>query len=280
MSDHSDDEYLSDVDVDVEEEDEEEIPIQKKVTKPILPNSFGNTVIDQNIIGDEDNEDYADSEGEEEFEINAGKSSKNSSKSAKGRKRKTKKVEEENESDYDQEIDADVDVEIVEESDDSDEDPVGDDAEEDDDLNDQDYNDEDVDSGEGDDEDSEKYMHQFDKEITKEYILETHPECLPVNMTEVRSMLNVVRNSDGVPIDDFHKTVPIVTKFEKARIIGQRAAQLNSGATPYIHVPRAIDGSTIAEIEFNMKKIPVIIKRPLPNGAFEYWRLKDLEILY
>jgi len=281
MSDHSDDDYLTDVDG---EDEEEEMPIQKKSTKPITPNSFGNTMLGQNIIGDDaDNGDYEDSDEDEEDEFGkVTKSSASSSvKSAKGRKKRNKKVEEENESDFEQEpevdADADIDVDIAEESDqDSDADN------EDEDLNDQDYDEDedDSDSVEGGEEDSEKYMHHFDKEITKEYILETHPECIPVNMDEVRAMLTVIRNEDGVPIDDFHKTVPIVTKFEKARIIGQRASQLNSGATPYIYVPDAIDGSTIAEIEFNMKKIPVIVKRPLPNGAFEYWRLKDLEILY
>jgi DNA-directed RNA polymerase subunit K/omega len=131
-----------------------------------------------------------------------------------------------------------------------------------------------------DDGDPERYMHKFEKDLTKEYILDTHPECIPVNMTEVRAMLPVIRNEDGIIVDDFHRTLPIVTKYEKARIIGQRAMQLNSGATPYIPVENLIDGTTIAELEFEQKKIPVIIKRPLPNGAFEYWRLKDLEILY
>ena len=27
------------------------------------------------------------------------------------------------------------------------------------------------------------------------------------------------------------------------------------------------------------KNIPVIIRRPLPNGSSEYWHLKDLEII-
>lgn len=274
----SDDEYLSDIGSE-EEEEEDVITVQKNI-KPILPNSFGNTVINQNIIGDVDNEYESDNEEEDEdtaFDMTAGKSKSSSSgKTGKGRKRKNKKIEEENNSDYE-------DMEVPDVVEESDNDSDSDNAEEED-LNDQDYDEEDEEdnegSMEGEEDETEKYMHQFNKEINKEYILETHPECIPVNMTEVRAMLNVVRNEDGVPIDDFHKTVPIVTKFEKARIIGQRASQLNSGATPYIEVPGAIDGSTIAEVEFNMKRIPVIIKRPLPNGAFEYWRLKDLEILY
>lgn len=128
--------------------------------------------------------------------------------------------------------------------------------------------------------DNEKYNHYFNTQLTKDYIASVHPECVPVNMEEVNALLDVVRDENGIIVDDFHKTIPFITKYEKARIVGQRAAQLNAGATPYILLePNVIDGTVIAEMEFNEKKIPAIIKRPLPNGAFEYWRLRDLEIL-
>ena len=262
MSDISDNDYLSSEE---EEEEEEEVPVHKKGLKPIIPHSFGSTVANQHIIGG-----TVEEEGSEEEEEDDQLEKSHTAKSAKGKKRKTKKTEEDNESDYEQEH-------YENESDESD---AGGD-EEDEGLNDPEYedNDDDDDGDEGEDE-PERYMHHFDKEINKEYILETHPECIPVNMAEVRAMLNVVRNKDGVIIDDFHKTIPFVTKYEKARIIGQRAMQLDAGATPYINPEFLIEGASIAEREFEEKKIPVIIKRPLPNGAFEYWRLRDLEILY
>jgi len=257
MSDISDNEYVSSEE---EEEEEEEVPVQKT----IIPRSFGSTVANQHIIGGAVEEEGSD---EEEEDDQLEKS--HTAKSAKGKKRKTKKTEEDNESDYEPEP-------YGSDSDDSDADDAEDEG-----LNDPEYEDNDDDE-EGDEEEDEpeRYMHHFDKEINKEYILETHPECIPVNMAEVRAMLNVVRNKDGVIIDDFHKTIPFVTKYEKARIIGQRAMQLDAGATPYINSEFLIDGASIAEREFEEKKIPVIIKRPLPNGAFEYWRLRDLEILY
>jgi hypothetical protein len=37
--------------------------------------------------------------------------------------------------------------------------------------------------------------------------------------------------------------------------------------------------STIALEEFKQKKIPFVIRRPLPNGISEYWKMQDLEIL-
>lgn len=140
--------------------------------------------------------------------------------------------------------------------------------------------------GAGDEDDNEEeddqnmYNKYFNEKLTKDYIAEIHPECIPVNMFEVEALLDVVRDEHGIIIDEFHKTLPFITKYEKTRIIGQRASQLDSGATPYIVVdPNVIDSSVIAEMEFNEKKIPSIIKRPLPNGSFEYWRLSDLEIL-
>ena len=40
-----------------------------------------------------------------------------------------------------------------------------------------------------------------------------------------------------------------------------------------------IDPYLIASMELEEKKIPFIIRRPLPNGASEYWKLKDLELV-
>ena len=93
-------------------------------------------------------------------------------------------------------------------------------------------------------------------------------------------MTTVVRNEDGIIIDPLHKTLPFITRYEKARIIGERAKQLNSGASPMIDVePSVLDGYLIALKEFEEKQIPFIVKRPLPNGGCEYWKLSDLEIL-
>ena len=33
----------------------------------------------------------------------------------------------------------------------------------------------------------------------------------------------------------------------------------------------------MAELELAEKRIPFIIRRPLPNGGSEYWNVKDLE---
>ena len=56
--------------------------------------------------------------------------------------------------------------------------------------------------------------------------------------------------------------------------------EVAGGSKPLVKVPEnIIDGYLIAEIELEQKKIPFIIRRPLPNGGSEYWRLNDLQII-
>jgi DNA-directed RNA polymerase subunit K/omega len=129
-----------------------------------------------------------------------------------------------------------------------------------------------------DDEYEENYLQKFDYEINKNYIAEFHPECLNHNSDEVSKLANVVRDENNIIIDPLHKTLPYLTKYEKARVLGQRAKQIETGAKPFVKVPEnVIDSYVIAELELREKKIPFIIKRPIPGGAFEYWHLRDLE---
>ena len=134
-----------------------------------------------------------------------------------------------------------------------------------------------------DDEDEEyddSYLQKFDSEVTKNYINDFHPECLIQNYDEITKLTTVVRDSNNIIIDPLHRTIPFLTKYEKARILGQRAKQIETGAKPFINVPEnVIDGYVIAELELQQKRIPFIIRRPIPGGAFEYWNIRDLEMI-
>lgn len=136
-------------------------------------------------------------------------------------------------------------------------------------------------NGDSDDEsEDEPYLQRIDKEYKKKLITEYHPELNMHNVEEIDAMVKIVRDENGIIVDPLHKTLPFVTKYEKARVIGERAKQINSGAKPFINVEKnIIDGYIIALEEFEQKKIPFIIKRPLPFSGVEYWRLCDLEIL-
>jgi len=136
-----------------------------------------------------------------------------------------------------------------------------------------------TDSDEEEEED-ENYLQKFDVESNQNYISNNHPECIVHNYDEINSLKNVVRDNNNIIIDPLHKTIPILTKYEKTRVLGQRAKQIEYGARPFIKVPESvIDSYIIAELELKAKAIPFIIRRPLPNGACEYWNLKDLEVI-
>ena len=131
-----------------------------------------------------------------------------------------------------------------------------------------------------DEEEQNDYIDKFTKESTSNYIQQHHKECLQINYDEMETLTNIIRDLNGNIIDALHRTSPILSKYEYSRVLGQRAAQIESGSKPYIDVdPNIIDGYIIALQELREKKIPIIIRRPI-GKSFEYWRLKDLEILF
>tara|TARA_B100000963_G_C22622981_1_gene670889 strand:- start:1050 stop:1514 length:465 start_codon:yes stop_codon:yes gene_type:complete len=72
-------------------------------------------------------------------------------------------------------------------------------------------------------------------------------------------------------------TMPYMTKFEKAKILGIRAEMIASGDKPLIENSRSFDNAyNIALEELKQKKIPLIIRRTLPNGIIEDWRVEEM----
>lgn len=130
------------------------------------------------------------------------------------------------------------------------------------------------------DDDDEDYLQKLDDQYKNRVIENFHPELKTLNYEEINMLAIVVRNKDNIIIDPLHKTLPVLTRYEKARILGERAKQINMGAKPFVEVePSMMDGYLIALKELEQKVIPFIIQRPLPNGGSEYWRIRDLEII-
>ena len=71
------------------------------------------------------------------------------------------------------------------------------------------------------------------------------------------------------------KTVPYLTKFEKARIIGLRLQQLAYNAEPKIDTTNINDINEIVKEQLKQKKIPFIVRRVLPNGNYEDWKIEE-----
>jgi DNA-directed RNA polymerase subunit K/omega len=107
-----------------------------------------------------------------------------------------------------------------------------------------------------------------------------HPKLKQHNYDEIIMRANIQRDSKGNINDPFHQTVPVLSRYERARILGTRAKQINHGSRPLVSVPQSIiDGYKIAEKELEKRAIPFIIRRPIPNGESEYWRVSDLELV-
>lgn len=141
----------------------------------------------------------------------------------------------------------------------------------------------DVSDDDDDDEDDEyvKRFEKLDKQMKEDHITNYHPTSMQENYQEIATLSLVVRNDKGEIIDPLHRTIPIMTKYEKARILGQRAKQINNGANIFVQPKQeTFDGYLIALQELEEKKVPFIIRRPLPNGHSEYWKVADLEYLH
>ena len=82
---------------------------------------------------------------------------------------------------------------------------------------------------------------------------------------------NIIENIEKKP----KKTIPILTKFEKARIIGVRLQALAYGAAPCVDTTGLKSIQEIVNKELIERKIPYIIRRNLPNGTYEYWKLEE-----
>ena len=75
------------------------------------------------------------------------------------------------------------------------------------------------------------------------------------------------------------KSKPFLTKYEKAKLIGVRAQMISNGSRPMIVVPPHVTSTQeIAILELKEKKIPLLIRRYLPNKEYEDWRLEELII--
>ena len=116
-------------------------------------------------------------------------------------------------------------------------------------------------------------------DLTEKEIAEIDKEC------------EIIRNREIITKDILHKKVeitskdnqivigpPMLTRFEKARIMGARALQLSLGAPVFIEIPKnATTSLEIAMEELKQRVIPIVIKRTLPNGDYQNLPLDKFE---
>ena len=108
-------------------------------------------------------------------------------------------------------------------------------------------------------------------DLTEKEIAEIDKEC------------EIIRNRETITKDLPHKKVeitskdgqivigpPMLTRFEKARIMGARTLQLSLGEPVFIEITKnATTSLEIAMEELKQRMIPIVIKRTLPNGDYQ-----------
>ncbi|KAJ3616202.1 hypothetical protein Zmor_012000 [Zophobas morio] len=75
-------------------------------------------------------------------------------------------------------------------------------------------------------------------------------------------------------------TTPYLTKYERARVLGTRALQISMNAPVMVELEGETDPLKIALKELQANKIPIIVRRYLPDGQYEDWPVKELIIEY
>ena len=91
-------------------------------------------------------------------------------------------------------------------------------------------------------------------------------------ITSYNDILNTIQNNKK-------KTFPVLTKFEKTKIMGVRIQQLTNGSKSTIDTSNLHSIKKIVEEELKQRKIPFIIRRFLPNSTYEDWKLEEFEII-
>lgn len=118
--------------------------------------------------------------------------------------------------------------------------------------------------------DEEDYDINDYEEEEDTFIEDEEPDINETNIISYDEMIEKSKNKKK-------KTVPFLNKFEKARLIGVRIQQLSSGSEPKISTAGLNSIIEIVEEELKQRKIPLIIKRNLPNGESEEWKLEEFE---
>jgi DNA-directed RNA polymerase I, II, and III subunit RPABC2 len=131
-------------------------------------------------------------------------------------------------------------------------------------------------------------FEDFDQEYNSDY-----EDLAPVE--EVAEDGRVIVNGGTGPVEEFTQeqqkrktikdlaipkekrtTTPYMTKYERARILGTRALQISMNAPVLVDLEGETDPLQIAMKELSQNKIPLVIRRYLPDGSYEDWGCDEL----
>ncbi|KAF8782475.1 DNA-directed RNA polymerases I, II, and III subunit RPABC2-like [Argiope bruennichi] len=88
----------------------------------------------------------------------------------------------------------------------------------------------------------------------------------------------VLPSSEQPQMNQKRITTAILTKYERARVLGTRALQIAMNAPVMVELEGETDPLQIAMKELKARKIPIIIRRYLPDRSYEDWGVDELII--
>ena len=122
--------------------------------------------------------------------------------------------------------------------------------------------------------DNEDYDEPAEEEEEEEELEEIIDEDLP----EIDDDLLFGSTVPNIQVQRVRLGLPVLTKFEKARILGTRWKQLADGAPALIDVDPGMDDCTIALAEISARVLPVIVRRKHNDGTYDDWHLSELQV--
>ncbi|KAI7901046.1 RNA polymerase, subunit omega/K/RPB6 [Cokeromyces recurvatus] len=124
------------------------------------------------------------------------------------------------------------------------------------------------------------YDDHYEELIEEDPYEEQQPtESIQILDDVMAGTMTTESNNNNNPVERTERlTTPYLTKYERARILGTRALQISLNAPVMVDIDGETDALAIANKELREKKIPLIIRRFMPDGTYEDWKIKDLII--
>lgn len=133
-------------------------------------------------------------------------------------------------------------------------------------------NEQDIDYDQGDDADGSCLYKFAKKNITESETESEEDDQVYEDDVETKNVEELVDKEN-------RETKPILTKYERVRILGDRAKQLSLGAKPMLLNVENMNPKDLAKLELERGVIPFILEKVLPDGKKERWKINELKIV-
>jgi DNA-directed RNA polymerase subunit K/omega len=103
-------------------------------------------------------------------------------------------------------------------------------------------------------------------------------DCFYVQALEEEAEVQVAKKTTKKVPNEDRMTTRKLTQYEMVRVLGDRAKQISMNAKVMIKNMEGMSPLEIAIEELRHKVIPFKIRRPMPNGTYEEWKISELEV--